>query len=99
MAAELSGRTVDIVPAHTLRWLVEVCVQDWKAQEGWGPVTKQPGQEGSRRSVILSLRVEHCLFFHPAPQAQLQNNLPAYTVGSLRAQVQVECVVTVIRER
>jgi hypothetical protein len=98
MAANLSGRTVDIAQAYTLRWLVEVFVQDWKSYEGWGPVTKQPGEEGSRRSVILSLLVDHCLFFHPDQQAQLNNNLPAYTVGSLRAQVQVECLVTVIRE-
>jgi hypothetical protein len=40
----------------------------------------------------------HGLFFHPDQHAQLKNNLPAYTVGSLRAQVQVECVVTAIRE-
>jgi hypothetical protein len=73
-------------------------VQDWKAHEGWGTLTKQPGEEGSRRSVILSLLVDHCLFFHPAQHAQLINHLPAYTVGSLRAQVQVECLVTVMQE-
>jgi hypothetical protein len=34
MASDLSWRTVDIVQAHTLRWLVEVFVQDWEAHEG-----------------------------------------------------------------
>ena len=33
---------------------------------------------------------------HPDQQRQLKNNLPAYTVGSLRANVQVECLVEVI---
>ena len=98
IASDLSWRTLDIVQAHTLRWLVEVFVQDWKGHEGWGKLTKQPGEEGSRRSLILSLLVDHCLFFHPAQHAQLEHNLSAYTVGSLRAQVQVECLVTVIQD-
>jgi hypothetical protein len=83
MASDLSWRTLDIVQAHTPRWLVEVFVQDWKAHEGWGKLTKQPGEEGSRRSLILSLLVDHGLFFHPEQHAQLNNNRPAYTVGSL----------------
>jgi DDE superfamily endonuclease len=98
MASALSWRTLDIVQAHTLRWLVEVFVQDWKSHEGWGTLTKQPGEEGACRSVILSLLVDHCLFFHPDQHAQFRNNLPAYTVGSLRANVQVECLVDVIQE-
>lgn len=59
-------------------------------------MTKQPGEEGARHSVILSLLVDPSLFVHPDQQAQLKNNLPAYTVGSLRAHVQVECLVEVI---
>ena len=59
-------------------------------------MTKQPGEEGARHGVILSLLVDHALFFHPDQHAQLQHNLPAYTVGSLRANVQVECLVEVI---
>ena len=59
-------------------------------------MTKQPGNEGARHSVILSLLVDHSLFMHPDQQRQLKNNLPAYTVGSLRANVQVECLVDVI---
>ena len=35
---------------------------------------------------------------HPDQQSQLKNNLPAYTVGSLRANVQVACLVDVIEE-
>ena len=96
LASDLSWRTLDIVQGHTLRWLVEVFIQDWKSYEGWGQLTKQPGDEGARHSVILSLLVDHSLFLHPDQQHQLKNNLPAYTVGSLRANVQVECLVNVI---
>jgi hypothetical protein len=98
MASDLTWRTLDIVQGHSLRWLVEVFVQDWKAHEGWAQLTKQPGEEGARRSVILSLLVDHALFVHPDQEAQLKNNLPAYTVGSLRANVQVECLVDVIED-
>jgi len=87
MASDLTWRTLDIVQGHSLRWLVEVFVQDWKGHEGWAQLTKQPGEEGARRSVILSLLVDHALFVHPDQEAQLKNNLPAYTVGSLRAHV------------
>jgi hypothetical protein len=96
LASDLSWRTLDIVQGHTLRWLVEVFIQDWKSYEGWSQLTKQPGDEGARHSVILSLLVDHSLFLHPDQQHQLKNNLPAYTVGSLRANVQVECLVNVI---
>jgi hypothetical protein len=96
IASDLSWRTLDIVQGHSLRWLVEVFIQDWKSYEGWSQLTKQPGEEGARQSVILSLLVDHSLFVHPDQQDQLKNNLPAYTVGSLRAHVQVECLVEVI---
>jgi DDE superfamily endonuclease len=96
MASDLTWRTLDIVQGHTLRWLVEVFVQDWKSHEGWSQLTKQPGEEGARRSVILSLLVDPGLFYHPDQHAQFKHNLPAYTVGSLRAHVQVECLVHVI---
>src|SRR5215467_11007744 len=98
IASDLSWRTLDIVQGHTLRWLVEVFIQDWKSHEGWSQLTKQPGDEGARHSVILSLLVDHSLFLHPDQQRQLKNNLPAYTVGSLRAHVQVECLVDVIND-
>src|SRR5215510_11564341 len=98
IASDLTWRTLDIVQGHSLRWLVEVFIQDWKGHEGWAQLTKQPGEEGARHSVILSLLVDHSLFVHPDQQAQLKNNLPAYTVRRLRASVQGECLVAVIDE-
>ena len=87
IASDLSWRTLDIVEAYTLRWLVEVFFQDWKGNEGWGKLTKQIGEEGSNRSLILSLLVDHSLLFHPVQLARIENKLPAYTVGSLTAKV------------
>jgi hypothetical protein len=98
IASDLSWRTLDIVQGHTLRWLVEVFIEDWKSHEGWSQLTKQPGEEGARHSVILSLLVDHSLCVHPDQHHQLKNNLPAYTVGSLRANVQVGCLVDVIED-
>jgi hypothetical protein len=54
------------------------------------------GEEGAHRSVLLSLLVDHGLFYHPDQFAQVKHNLPAYTVGSLRAHVPIECLVNVI---
>src|SRR5262245_46423556 len=62
IASDLSWRTLDIVQGHTLRWLVEVFIQDWKSYEGWSQLTKQPGEEGARHSVMLSILVVVSLF-------------------------------------
>ena len=97
VATDLTWRTIDIVQAHTLRWLVEVFIQDWKSNEGWGTLTKQTGPEGSSQSLILSLLVDHCLLLHPEQTARIENKLPAYTVGSLTNQIQVDCLFDFIR--
>jgi hypothetical protein len=72
--------------------------EDWKSYEGWGQLTKQPDEEGSRRSLILSLRLDHCLLCHPYQQARLEHKLPAGTVGSLPARVRVDSFLAFIRE-
>lgn len=98
VATDLTWRTLDIVQAYTFRWLIEVFFADWKAHEGWGALTKQPGEEGSSRSLILSLLVDHCLLLHPDQLAQIENQQPAYTVGSLSDRVKVDSLLTIIRE-
>jgi hypothetical protein len=98
IASDLSWRTLDIVEAYTLRWLVEVFFQDWKGNEGWGTLTKQIGEEGSNRSLILSLLVDHSLLFHPVQLARIENKLPAYTVGSLTAKVKVEAMLATFEQ-
>ncbi len=98
VATDLSWRTLDIVQAYTLRWLIEVFFEDWKISEGWDKLTKHAGKDGSRRGVILSLLADHCLFIHPDQQAFLDNNLSACTVGSLIRKIRIECFLQFIRD-
>ena len=56
----------------------------------------QPGEEGARHRVILSLLVDHRRVVPPDHQHQRQNHRPAYTLGSLRATVPVEGLGDVI---
>ena len=98
VASDLSWRTLDIVQGYTLRWLVEVFLEDWKLYEGWGQLTKQPDDDGSSRGLILSLLLDHCLLCHPQQRARLENNLPACTVGSLQERTRAESLLAFIRE-
>jgi hypothetical protein len=97
MASDLSWCTLDIVQGHTFRWLVEVFFEDLKSYESWGQSAKQTDEEGSCRGAILSLLLDHCLLFHPDQQAQLDNKLPAYTVGSLLEKTKLMSLLEFIR--
>ena len=72
--------------------------EDGKGAEGWGTLTQQPGEEGSSRSPILSLLVDQCLLLHPDQLTQLNHRQPAFTVGSLINRIQVDSLLTVIRD-
>ena len=98
VASDLSWRTLDIVQGYTLRWLVEVFFEDWKVNEGWGQLTKQPDEDGSSRSLILSLLLDHCLLLHPHQLARLEHKRPACTVGSLQQRTRVDYLLAFIRE-
>ena len=98
VASDLSWRTRDIVEAYTLRWFIEVFFEDWKGYEGWVKLTKHTGKDGSSRGLILSLLVDHCLFFHPNQLAFIENKLPASTVGSLISTIKVECILNFVQE-
>jgi SRSO17 transposase len=98
IASDLSWRTIDIVEAYSQRWLVEVFIEDWKANEGWATLTKLQGEKGSRRGLILSLLVDHCLSFHPDQIARFKNKLPAFTVGCLRRQTNIESLFLFITD-
>lgn len=98
VSSDMSWQHLDIVKAYTLRWLIEVFLQDWKSYEGWGQLTKQPDEDGSSKSLILSLLLDHCLLIHPEQLARLENKLPACTVGSLGERIKVECLLQFIRK-
>jgi hypothetical protein len=98
VATDMSWRTLDIVEAYSLRWLIEVFFEDWKISEGWGRLTKHTGEKGSCRGVILSLLTDHCLFFHHDQKAFIDDKLPACTVGSLVRQIRIECFLQFVKD-
>jgi hypothetical protein len=97
VATEMSWRAVDVASAYTLRWLVEVCFEDWKLHEGWGQLAPQWDEEGSSRGLTLSLLVDHALLLHPQQRARIENHLPACTVGSLQQHSRMDALIAVIR--
>ena len=97
VATDMTWRTIDVVQAYTLRWLVELFFEDWKLYEGWGREAKQLDEEGSSRGLILSLLFDHCLLLHPEQTARIDNKLPAYTVGSLQRKSQMDVLLEFIK--
>lgn len=95
IAQNMTWRVQDVLECFSFRWLVEVFFQDWKMYEGWGQLTKHVGVEGSRQSLILSLLLDLCLLSHPLQIARAKDNLPLYTVGSLRNQLNVQSLMQV----
>ena len=98
VATDLSWRTDDIVKAYTIRWLVETAIEDLKVYGGWGQSTKQPGVEGSRRVLILSLLRDHCLLLHPDQQARAAAKEPLFTIGSLQRHLKMEALIAWLEE-
>lgn len=64
---------------------------------GWWQLAKQPDYEGSSRSLILSLLLDHCLLLHPKQKIRLENKQPAVTVGSLQQRIQVDSLLAFLR--
>ena len=90
IARDMTWRDTDIIKTFAFHWLVEVFIQDWKQYEGWNQLSKQPGEEGSNRGVILSLLSDHALLLHQDQKVLLENKRPAATVGSLREKIMME---------
>lgn len=103
IATDMSWQNLDIIQAYTLRWLIEVFFEDWKANEGWCNLAKQQGVEGSSRCVILSLLLDHSFFFHKAQQPCIENKLPLNTIGSLiedgRLQIITNKISTILESK
>ena len=97
VATDMTWRTMDIIQAYSLRWLVEVFFEDWKLYEGWGREAKQLDEEGSSRGLILSLLLDHCFLLHPEQIARIESNLPAYTVGSLQRKSQIDVLLDFVK--
>lgn len=98
VATDMSWHHADIVRLYSLRWLVEVFIQDWKAHGGWNRLSKQRGAEGARRGLILSLLCEHVLLLHPEQSVRLKNNQPGMPVGCLIEHLKAEALVETVRD-
>jgi hypothetical protein len=98
MGSDLSWRHQDIVRHYTLRWLVEVFIQDWKGFGGWNQLAKQQGEKGSMQGVILSLLCDHLLLVHPKQSALLKNKQPGMPVGCLIEHLNAEALVETIKD-
>ena len=83
---------------YTLRWLVEVFIQDWKAHCGWNKLSKQQGAEGSERGLIMSLLCEHLLLLHPEQSIRLKNKQPGLPIGCLIDRLKVESLLNTIKD-
>ena len=98
VASDLSWRHHDIAQLYSLRWLVEVFIQDWKTYGGWNKLAKQQGADGSTRGVTLSLLCDHLLLQHPEQSSRLKNNQPGMPVGCLIERLKVETLVDTVRD-
>lgn len=98
VANDTTWLDVDIIKAYSLRWLVEVFIQDWKSYEGWNQLAMQRGIDGSEHGLLISLLSDHALHFHQGQTDLYKNNGPAATVGSLREKVMMESLTAFIEE-
>jgi len=71
----------------------------WRPEdEGWGNLAYQQAEDGARRGLLLSLLLDHSLFFYGEQTALLKHQLPALTVGSLRSAIQNDSLVSVVSD-
>ena len=96
VASDMSWRAIDIARMHSLRWLIEVFIEDWKAHGGWNRLTKHQGKEGSTRGVILSLLCDHLLLLHPEQSARFKNKQPGLSAGCLIERLKMDALINVI---
>jgi hypothetical protein len=97
-ATNLTWRTLDIIKAYTLRWLIEVVIEDWKQYGGFGRKASQHGVDGACRGVFLSLLVDCFLLFHPYQVRLYLAGKPLCTAGSLVRALQLESLLDCIKE-
>lgn len=97
-ALDLTWRTIDVIRAYSLRWLVEVGIQDYKGYCGLGRRACLQGVKGAHVSVFLSLLVD-CLLLTCDHQLDLhRSGQQLYTAGSVIEHFRCEIQISTIRE-
>ena len=95
-AIDPTWRSLDVVKAYAFRWLVEVVIEDWKLYEGFGKMACQQREEGARRSLCLSMLVDHFLLQTPEQLRLARAGQPLNTVGTLMNQLQLSCLLKTV---
>lgn len=98
VATNLAWRYKDIVQGYSLRWLVEVFIEDWKQHGGWNRLTKHQGEEGSYRGMILSLMCDHLTIHHEDQKTLIENKQPCLPVGCVIERLKMSATVETIEE-
>lgn len=98
VATNLAWRHKDIVQGYSLRWLVEVFIEDWKQHGGWNRLTKHQGVEGSYRGMILSLMCDHLTIHHEDQKTLIENKQPCLPVGCVIERLKMSATVEPIEE-
>lgn len=97
-ASELTWHSESIIKAYSMRWLIEVFIEDWKCYDGWGKAGSQYGKEGARRGVLLSLLVDHFLLSHPLQLKRVNAGKPLLTAGSLVRYLQFQWILDAVTQ-
>lgn len=97
-ATNLTWRTLDIIRAYSLRWLIEVAIEDWKQYDGFGRKACQQGVDGACRGVYLSLLVDCFLLSHPHQFRLFKAGKSLCTAGSLVRSLQLENLFNTIKD-
>jgi hypothetical protein len=96
-ATDLTWRTIDIIRAYALRWLIEVVIEDWKQHDGFGRKAYQQRAAGACRGVFLSLLVDYFLLQHPRQLRLHRMGQPLCTAGTLVQTLQFENILHTIK--
>jgi hypothetical protein len=97
-AIKLRWRPDDVAQGYSFRWLVEVVIQDWEGNSGWGSFSTQQQMTGATHSVVLSLLVDLIFLAHSEQTSQVGTKNPLNTAGSLRESIRSESLIKSIEE-
>lgn len=97
-ASDLTWHAKDIIQTYAWRWLVEVVIEDLKLYHGFGQMAMQQGEDGARKSLLLSLLFDHFLIQHPRQLSLHRAGQPLSTAGSLKNRIQLDCFIQSIEQ-
>ena len=97
-STDLTWRTIDIIRAYSLRWLVEVVFQDCKGYCGFGRRACLQGAKGAYVSVFLNLLVDCLLLTHDVQLDLHHSGRQLYTAGSVIERLRCEIYLSTIKD-